>query len=467
MSDRHDYSSDSSSDMIICENEPAPKETQGPSVMRVGFSNPPVEIIRSGGGKTTHKSLGPNWRRKLPSLDQLMKGEPADESSQDSTKSSPEKRPSTSGEPAAIKKRRKAVVPNKLVSSDETKWQMVMDMAVNMLTPLKVDLKDLTMLADQGTLECFQKAAQAWMTERKIYTPLTYSTQKTLLSLMGRFLFHFIMTKVGESDHGGKAWPKNTNVSGAVVWKHQSGATLSCLHGLTMLNKEQIVEMDVSSENGQRALKETPEKTKITTNRWGRNVVQVRNEDAMCCQFDAPLPANNFSTKSCGMFYSEGEKAKTAFKQIMALQRACYPKMDGEQIVIPIKCDCNWASTTPLLGRQVCKVTPFTISATESIDRELVQDPKILATVHNPAVLVFQCCNPVYRNSRANPQKNCDWKISAPDVMTALQLAKQMWQHVFKEPPVVRIPEFKWSAAYQYQNTILPTGVDDTDDSLF
>lgn len=353
-----------------------------------------------------------------------------------------------------------------MLNADEVTWQKAMDLAVSICTPLKVDVKELTMLPDIGTLECFKKAAQAWLNERKMYVPLTFSTQKTMQTIMGRFLLDFVIKSVGLDTVG---W----NPSGCVIWQHKCGNKhlgLHCLHGLPMLNKEQVIEMDVNSENGQRALKDNPQKTKITTNRWNRNVVQIKNEDAACCPNDASTPAGSFSGKSCAMFFSDAPKAMQAFQQIIAFQSACYPKMStsSTHILMPVKCDCNWGwPHFPLLGRQVCKITPYSIETNVNVENSNVDDPKLMASVNNPAVLVFQCCNPVYRNTRANAQKNCDFKISAPDLISALQLSKQMWLSIANVPAPIRVPEFKWDTQYQHQTVILPVDQHDDDDCLF
>lgn len=356
-----------------------------------------------------------------------------------------------------------------LLGGDEVAWQRAMDLAVGICVPLKVDIKPLTLLPDPGTLECFRKAVQAWLNETKTFLPLTYSTHKSVLTVIARFIFDFLLKASGLN---ASAW----NPTGCAVWRHQctdeNGGTgrLHCLHGLPMLSREHVIEMDVSSENGQRALKETPQKTKITTNRWHRNVVQLRHEDAACCQEDAALPAGSFSGRSCGLFFSEGPKALQAFQQIMSFQRACYPKMQSASthLLMPIKCDCNWGhSPLPLLGRQMCKITPFAISAGSALDKTQIEDPKLLASVEHPSVLVFQCCNPVYRQSRANGQRNCDFKISAPDMIAALQLAKQMWAALVKQTAPVTVPEFRWEAQYRHQNVILPMDQYDADDQLF
>ncbi|YP_094041.1 DBP [Bovine mastadenovirus A] len=351
-----------------------------------------------------------------------------------------------------------------LIDKNEQKWQRAMDLAVSILVPLKVDIKDLTLLPDSGTMECLKKAAQAWMNDRKKFIQLTFSTQKSLQTVIARFLLDFIL-------RGADITAADWNPSGCVVWEHKADEDkLYCLHGLPMINKEQIIEMDINSENGQRALKDTPERAKIVTNRWGRSVVQVKNSDAMSCYHDLKSPINSFSSQSCGYFYTDGPKALMAFKQIGAFVKAMYPNMPkaGEMLLMPLVCDCNYGhQPLPLLGKQTCKVTPFAMTALNSIDRALIDDAKVLATLDHPAVLVFQCCNPVFRNTKANPQKNCDFKISSTDVVMGLQLAKQIWNSMVGTKPPIVVQEFKWLPQYRVQNTILPTGQEDADDALF
>ncbi|AEM06277.1 DBP [Bat adenovirus 2] len=355
---------------------------------------------------------------------------------------------------------KRSVAVRSAVSSDY-KWQQGMELALKILLAYQVDHKDLTLLPDSGTLECFKKAVQGYLTSTKTVITYNFTNQKTFQHVTGRLLLDFVLKAAGVNT--------GINPSGCVVWAHGCQKQLMCLHGSPMLQKEQLVEMDVNSENAQRVLKENPEKTKIVSNRWGRNVVQMRNEDAYCCAMDANMTGGNFSGNSCGMSYTDGPKALVAFQQIMAFQQACYPKMTtaGSHMLIPIKCECNWNNQLPLLGRQTCKITPFALPSTEHIDRSLVDDSKMLATLDHPAMLVFQCCNPVYRNSKASPQKNCDFKISAVDMVACVQIAKQIWNACIGTPPPLKFPEFKWSNEYKYQSTILPQAQHDDDASLF
>nr|UWY10653.1 DBP [Skunk adenovirus 1] len=340
-------------------------------------------------------------------------------------------------------------------------WQKAMEIAMQILGPLKVDTKELTLLPDSGTLECFKKAGQAYMNNTRTIVNYNFTTQKTFLHMLGRLLLDFVLKAANVQT--------KTNCSGCVIWEHGCQSQLQCLHGKAMIQKEQLVEMDVNSENAQRVLKETPEKAKIVANRWGRNVVQIKNQDAFCCFMDVHMNGGAFSGGSCGMFYTDGTKALTAFHQFMAFQKASYPKMVSAEthMLIPLKCECNWNSPLPLLGRQTCKVTPFSLQATLNVDKEQITDPKMLATLQHPAILVFQCCNPVYRNTKASVQKNCDFKMSTVDMMACVQIAKQLWQVFTQTPPPLKYPEFKWGSEYKYQNTILPQGQEDKDDSLF
>ncbi|ADD17113.1 single stranded DNA-binding protein [bat adenovirus 3] len=354
-----------------------------------------------------------------------------------------------------------AAVDMRPTKANEHQWQLGMEMALKILTAYQVDHKELTLLPDSGTLECFKKAAQAYLVNTKTVVTYNFTTQKSFQHMVGRILLDFVIKAAGVAP--------GLNPSGCVVWQHGCQRQLHCLHGSPMIQKEQLIEMDVNSENAQRVLKENPEKTKIVTNRWGRNVVQMKNEDAYCCFMDVNISGGNFSSSSCGMSYTDGPKALMAFQQIMAFQRACYPQMSTAEshLLMPLKCECNWNNSLPMLGRQTCKMTPYALSSTADIDRSLVQDAKMLATLDHPAMLVFQCCNPVYRNSKAAPQKNCDFKISTVDMVACVQIAKKIWSTCIGTPPPLKFPEFKWSQEYKYQTTILPQGQEDNDVSLF
>ncbi|QIZ64197.1 DNA binding protein [Guinea pig adenovirus] len=348
----------------------------------------------------------------------------------------------------------------------QQRWQRAREVAFTLCEQLKVDEGEATMTADRATLEVFKKCCQNFLTDRRVHVPLTFSTHGTLVTCMARFVLDFCLREAEQYDEG------DHGVTGCVSWEHDSAGLEGprCLHGLAMISKEHVVEMDVSSENGQRALKENPTRAKIITNRWQRNVVQLRHDNAACCFHDSAQAPGSFSSQSCGMFYTELHKARQGFAQAMAFQKACYPRMAnaGTHLLTCLKCHCNWETGSgPVLGRQVCKLTPFALTAAGHLDPSTVSDPKVRASVTFPTLLVFQCCNPTYRQNRSAPQKSCDFKISAPDLIAAVQLAKRLWSEVMGRPAPIYVPEYRWHPRYQYVNTVLPVGQKDDDDALF
>ncbi|AIT70984.1 single-stranded DNA-binding protein [Simian adenovirus DM-2014] len=409
-------------------------------VVTVGFSYPPMKILRKADGTTAFEKFDENH----PLMVQARRQKEGDSS--------------TVVNPLAVP----------LVSA----WEKGMEFMMVLMEKYKVD-KELRstfkFLPDQA--EVYRKICQAWMNEEYKHNTLTFTSHKSFISMMGRFLMAYIQLYAGVES---KLWEP----TGCVAWEHQCTETegeLKCLHGLTMIVKEQLIEMDVTSENAQRALKETPAKAKVVQNRWGRSVVQVRNEDARCCMFDASCSPNTFSNKSCGLFYSEGGKAQTAFRQIEAFMQACYPHMVRglKHLLMPIRCNCFTRPEMFRGGRQTCKITPFALNVENVHVEDMVDygyhDRVLRANVSNPSVLVFQCGNVLHRNSKASNQVNCDFKISAPDVIGALQLVRQLWQDHLPDTvlPKLVIPEFKWHAKYQYCNLTLPVAHVDFEMSAF
>lgn len=376
-----------------------------------------------------------------------------------------ERAASSDASPVLKRKKRPGRLDLSRVSAQpsEIQWQKAMENAVTLFAGLDVDNTHLTMLPDEGTLECFARAAQLWVGEQKVPINFTYTAKASYFQTMGKILFAATLKRAGIDPNG---W----NPSSVSIWRHQSEDIIHCLHGVPMLNKEQIIEMDINSEAGQKALKEQASKTKIANNRWGKKVVQLRNEDALVCVEDAMASGSTCTAKSCGMSFTDGKKARAAFQQMSAFLNACYSNMTHARthMMIMSHCNCNYgAVTVPLLGRQVPRMSVFSITNTDSIMREKVTDPKMLATLNNPAVFVFQCCNPVFRGAKTSLQKNCDLKVSSVDLVNAVQLVKQFWRKVFQEPLPPVFPEFKWNRTLQYQTALLPQSFDDPDDSLF
>lgn len=345
----------------------------------------------------------------------------------------------------------------------EQQWQQGVELAMAILMPMKVDTpSEFTLLPTSATVEHFRKAVAAFMKQEAVVIPYTFTQHKSFQTVVARLLLHFVVKEAGIGD-------PNSNPSALTLWDHNSLQRPHCFHGKLMLNKEQLIEMDVNSERGQAAIKDQPDKAKIVTNKWGRQIVQIKNEDAMCCFEDANMSGNNYSAKSCGMSFTEGSKAVTAVNQAAAFMLAYYPQM-GERaqkfLPLPIKCECNYEGTLPILGRQLPKVTPYALNVSQSMG-DNVSDPKLLASLNFPAVLVFQCCNPVYSKSKATVGKNCDFKISTVDVVAAMKVAKDMWAKLVRKPAPMSLPEFKWESRYQFHNAILPQIPEDGDKTLF
>ncbi|ALE30471.1 DBP [Simian adenovirus 17] len=414
------------------------EEEEDEVVVAHGFTHPGVEIVQKANGKRFVRQLPPPQEK--------------DEEEEDES-------PGTSQAGMVVNPRAEPLV---------SAWEKGMELMAVLMEKYHVEPEEkaaFKFLPEQSNV--YRKICKTWLNEEHRGLQLTFTSQKTFVEMMGRFLRSYVETYAGVK-------PQQLEPTGCAVWLHgctdQEGV-LRCYHGLEMIQKEQLVEMDVGSENGQRALKEHPGKTKVVQNRWGRSVVQLKNDDARCCVEDVSCGNNVFSPKSCGLFFTEGTKAQTAFKQMEAFMQADYPKMQHGQkrLLIAMRCDClNQPSGVPVLGRQLCKMTAFALSNAETLRGDEVTDKTALASIHHPSVLVFQCANPVYRNSRGSQGPNCDFKISAPDLLGALQLVRKLWGENVEGPlPKLLIPEFKWNPRLQYRNVSLPTSHGDEEAEPF
>lgn len=415
------------------EEDEVEPDTSG-RITALTFSNPPMEIVWDKEGNKKYKRLS---KDKLDAIMPTPQEEP----------------PRKPDRPTIL------AVKNPMSSPLTSAWEKGMQVMHLLMEKYSIDKTEKTefhFLPHQFSV--YRKICNSWLQDEHKFCNLTFTTQKSFGTMMGRLLNFFVNQYAGIR---GDKWEP----TGCAVWQHHctdEDGELRCLHGLPMIVKEHVIEMDVTSESGQRALKESPHRAKIVQNRWGRNVVQLRNEDARCCVHDAGCGNNVFSSKSCGMFFSEGSKAQQAFKQFEAFMQAAYPNMQKgtKHLIMPLRCECNYlGDAVPRAGRQVCKMTPFALSHAEDLDNGEVTEPTLLASLRNPTLMVFQCANPVYRNARAANQPNCDFKISAPDLLQALQLTRQLWQDNMLDEPVPKMvfPEFKWHPRYQWKNITLPS----------
>ncbi|ACJ14519.1 DBP [Murine adenovirus 3] len=356
------------------------------------------------------------------------------------------------------------------VTEEEACWQTAREFLHKMCLPLKVDGKQCTFLPNAQTAELFRKLCHSWLLQQKMVPSLTFTTLRSFTMQMGRFVLALLLQASGLSPTEAAAH-SIANVSGVAAWKHASDVTLHCLHGAVMIAKDHHVDLDVSSEGGQRALKEQGPNAVVTTNRWGRSVVRVKY-DAFVCPMDAGVPFNQPSNKSCGFCFTDGKKALKGFKQIVAFQAALYPQAagGGEWMLLCLRCECNFGVAQPILGRQTCRLTPYQLSLAEGLDGGNM-DAVAKASVENPVVLVAQCCNVTFSKAGkaggAAAGKTCEWKISSVDLVTAAQLAKKMIHKMLDLPPSLFVPEFKWDPVFSFRSTVLPQGVGDSDLQLF
>lgn len=374
--------------------------------------------------------------------------------------------------PVPPKKRRMAdTMPS---VTPEQRWQRAKDLLQALLDPLHIKSSDVTLLPDQKTLSVLRNACQTWLNENRRNPQLNYTNKNSFATQMARFLLQTLLSAVDGL---------SPDVTGCAVWVQQEDhakalqerrvSVVRCYHNEPMATREHVVELDVNSEAGQRALKE--QNGKITENRWHRPVVRLSQPDALCCIYDAAVTSGQHAANSCGQFFTDGNKTRTALAQMGSYMRACYPTMAEAAMSIPVvlRCDCNWACGTGdhrtdvvQIGRQTCKVTPYSLNVTSEL-KDSVTDVRLLASVLHPALLVFQCCNPSYRRrapaAGAAEARSCDWKLSAPDLMNAMQLAKAMWRDLMPNTPspLLRLPELKWHASLGYQNAVLPQEVGD------
>lgn len=287
---------------------------------------------------------------------------------------------------------------------------------------------------------------------------LTYSSYDSFNNQIGRFLAAMIYAKC-ELD------PKFLP-GGVYVWRHGwfEDKLPRCMHGVEMTPKPRSIELNPSSEAGKRALAE--QNAIVEKNKFGRPVVVVRYENNAVCFKDAthsgfPHP---HASGSCGMVFSDHEKAMSAMKHDAMWTMALYPNADNkkleELILMCACCVCNYASETPIAGRQLCRMVAYTISGSDDITTEMAKargDMKAHKT--HPHTIVYTCCNPqspnAGRQASRKTEKTCAWKISAMDLRYALIFAKEIFSTVFGTSQNANLCHFKWSEALAFKTDVI------------
>ncbi|BCZ16705.1 DNA binding protein [Aviadenovirus bubonis] len=300
---------------------------------------------------------------------------------------------------------------------------------------------------------------------------LTFTSFDSFHAQLGRFVAAMVYAKA-ELD------PKFVP-GGVHVWRHgwfdQSATAESlsrtlprCLHSMEMVIKPRTIEMNPSSEAGKRALSE--QNAQVEKNRFGRQVVVLRFEKNGVCYKDAshsgfPHP---HAHGSCATVFSDVSKAVSAMKHDLEWTAALYPRADRKRamssIMISTSCNCNYAAEGPISGRQVCRMTPYKLSAAEEISTEMSKSRKDMqAHKAFPHTMVYTCCNPqsgsgssatAGRNRKA--EKSCAWRISAMDLRYAYVFANELLSRVFdtKNNPT-NIPEFRWNDAFAFKTDVI------------
>lgn len=324
----------------------------------------------------------------------------------------------------------------------ELDMQMALELCHKLGEHTKVDTQDFDMGPyDQTLWRIFG------VYNKRNKTSQLYSAARSINQVGGRLLYTAICCKVGLKPA--------FNTSGCVLWEHQWGVgaegKVRCLHGDVMPRKENAVELTPSSEAGMNALKEG--KGVLTTNRWGRQSVRVMQDAAAVCVEDLTQKFGNFSKASCGMIFSDSNKARTAMRNAIATTQVAFPGAKNDHLLfMPVCCECNYGGKS-CLGRQVCKMTPFSLPGLDNVQASDVEASRA-PFLKDPAVFVFQCCN--FSGSKRGSVKSCDFKISYCDLLSCMSSARRLWQEVFGEPMPVQFPVLKWTADLQVKNANIP-----------
>lgn len=323
--------------------------------------------------------------------------------------------------------------------NDDGAMQKALEMCHRLGEALKVDTNEFDMNPFDQTL-CRIFAAYA----RKQRMNTIYSSPRTINLLGGRLLYAAICESAGLSP--------TFSASGCALWEHQwSDTGVRCFHGDVMLKKENVTDLTPNSEAGANALREG--RGLLSTNKWGKQSVRIEQEASVVCSQDGLQKFGNFSRQSCGLLFTDSNKAKTAMGNAIMVTQVAFPGANTEHLLfIPTQCECNYGGKS-CLGRQLCRITPFAMPGLDNIQAEDV-DAKRVPFVKNPAVFVFQCCN--YGGNKRSAVRSCDFKISYCDLLNVLGQARRLWQSVFAESMSLNFPILKWGPEMQVKNATLP-----------
>ncbi|AAA84981.1 DBP [Ovine adenovirus 7] len=334
----------------------------------------------------------------------------------------------------------------------QNKVQAALEILAKFGECVKVDTSQMKFHPEEG--DCEKLFAQ-YMKKMKIIN-LTYSSSKSMATVGGRMLYSAICKQIDLIP--------NFNASGCYLWYHDwEEDRPRCFHGDFMFKRVNEIEMPPTSEAGVQALKEG--RGVLSNGRMNKQVVKIVQEHYVLCAEDAHQRFGQCSPRSCGLNFSDEKKALLAMQNAIETTKAVFPKAKvGNMLFILGQCECNYGGKQTI-GKQLPKITPFSISGVEGID---VQDVNRVqaAAVTFPAVFVFQCCNYQY-NLRRNNGKFCEMKISLPDMLQCLTLVRKFWNECMGNNIPIQFSQFKWNQSFQVKNTMLPNIEEDSDMNPF
>ncbi|QGQ62436.1 DBP protein [Fowl aviadenovirus 10] len=327
--------------------------------------------------------------------------------------------------------------------------------------------ESLDMRWQGGTIEpldaIWTKVAGLFMRRRHPEFRLTFSSFDSFYGQLGRFLAAMIYNLAGLE-------PKFVP-GGAHVWRHGwKGATMpKCFHGIPMSLKPRTVELNPTSEAGKRAIAE--QGGHVEKNRFGRQVVVLRFDNNAVCAKDKehngfPYP---HATGSCAMVFSDAQKALSAMKHDLSWTMALYPNADRSRIeqcvLISTNCNCNYGCEAPISGRQICRMTPYKLSGTDDITKDMLESRADMKAHHkHPHTMVYTCCNPQAPggsnpagSSRAQrrTEKSCSWRISYMDLRYAYVFANELITTALGTEAATQVREFRWNDKYAYKTEVI------------
>lgn len=319
---------------------------------------------------------------------------------------------------------------------------------------LKIELGNFQFLPEDNPCE---KLISNYLKTKKLST--CFSSMKTIQVVGARVLYGMVCNSAG--------MVANFNAYGLMLWRHGWQANAKCWHGEPLYERVNEIDLPGTSENGMNAMKDG--KGVVTVNKYGRSVVRITQDHAGCCFEDKNMKFGQNAPNSCGATYSDTGKAKLAMKHAAEYGACIFPnarKQMAEYLIVPSSCMCNYGGKS-IMGKQLCRITPYTLSGAEGINPEGVS-PEQSVSCRFPAVFVFQCCNTGARRGTDTP-KQCEFKVSYPDLMSATMLVKMLWNECFNESVKLNFPVFKWKNEYKVRTAMLPVCpvIADEDDNPF